>query len=91
MQIKKAMNAWANKWFFVTEKKPRVIIVLVSLAIGLAVGISVNLHGRSDDNFWVHQAAKFIGLIATVAIGVIVLLVTSGIYNVCKWLADKNQ
>jgi hypothetical protein len=30
MQLKKAISDWANKWFFVAEKTPRVTIALVS-------------------------------------------------------------
>jgi hypothetical protein len=91
MQFKKAISDWENKWFFVAEKTPRVTIALVSVAVGLAVGISVDMSGRADGSFWVRQAAKFLGLIATLVVAITLLLAISGVYNVCKRLADKKS
>lgn len=91
MQIKKAISDWANKWFFVKEKKPSLIIALVSVAIGLAAGIFVDLSGRSDDNFWVRQVAKVLGLVVCLVIGLTLFLAMSGGYNFCKRFADKKS
>jgi hypothetical protein len=91
MHIKKAINDWANKWFFVKEKKPALVIVLVSVAVGLAAGITVDLSGRSDDNFWIRQAGKVLGLIVGLVITLALLLAISGAYNLYKRFADKKS
>ncbi|MDR3459382.1 MAG: hypothetical protein P4N60_18290 [Verrucomicrobiae bacterium] len=90
MQIKKAISDWANKWFFVKEKKPGLVIALVAVAVGLAAGITVDLSGRSDDNFWARQAAKGLGLIVGLVISLTLWLAISGAYNLYKRFANKK-
>jgi hypothetical protein len=87
MQIRKAISDWANKWFFVREKAPRVTIELGSAAIGVAVYIFVDInYGRAAGSFLAHGTFKLIGLVLGIAIYVILSFSICGIYNLCKWL-----
>jgi hypothetical protein len=87
----KVLNDWFNKWFFVKEKTPAAIIGLGSAAIGVTVYIFVDMcYGRAADAFVVRVAFKILGILAAIAIAVILLLSVSGIYNLCKWLIGKR-
>jgi hypothetical protein len=89
MQIKKAISDWANSWFFVKEKKPRVIIGIGSALIGVAAGVGFDFQLRAQGVF--REASQLTGLIVCLAVGFLVLIPTCGIYNLCRWLVrDKS-
>jgi hypothetical protein len=74
--------------FFVKETKPRVVIGVVSVAIGLVVDIALLVYRRTHEDFFLNQHGRLFDMlvrfIAGFAIAVIVCFSTCAVYNICK-------
>jgi hypothetical protein len=71
MQIKQTISDWANRWFFVKDKKAALTIALLSVGIGLAVDIGLVIYRRTHEEFFLNQhgrlfdmAFRFVALFA---------------------------
>lgn len=88
MQIKQAISEWANRWFFIKERKPRVAIGLSSVAVGLAVGIGLDIYRRTHGEFFLNHYGRIfdvsVRFVAAIVTTVVVLLFVSGIFKICK-------
>jgi hypothetical protein len=91
VQIKKTLNDWLNRHFFVKEKMPRLIICMGSALIGVTVGFYLDFSIKADGDFWDGQAAKVIGLMASATTTLIVFFLTCGIYNYYKRFVGKRS
>ena len=75
------VSAWLNKYFFVKEAKPRLVIALLSVAIGVAVDLAMMLYS----DFFLNQydlptdsASRFVACISATVISCFLIC---GIYN----------
>lgn len=89
MQIKKAINDCANRWFFVKEKKPRVIIGMSGVAVCVVIYFIIQ-HCIRTESYLVRVASRFIGFVAALAISGILVLFAFGTYNLCKKIFNKE-
>lgn len=93
MKVIRTLSEWANKHFFVKESKPRIIIGLASVSIGLAADILLDAYRRMekvpDQYLWLTGApARFI---AGLGICVIVAFSASGIYNCWRRRSNRSE
>ena len=82
------MNDWLNKVFFVKDAKPRVVIGLVSVAIGLSVDFGLVIYRRTHEEFFLNQHGRLFDMsvryVAGFTVAVIVCLSACAVYNICK-------
>jgi hypothetical protein len=90
MQIKQAISNWANRWFFVKEKKPRLVIGLSSALIGVTVGAFADHSMRAQGVARV--GSLLLAYITCMAVSFILAFTIWGFYNLCSWLVrDKTE
>ena len=79
------VSTWINKWFFVKEAKSRLVITLLSVAIGVAVDLAMLLCARMDNDFFLNQynlsTDRAIRFVACISATVISCFLICGIYN----------
>ena len=84
--MKKVTN-WLNQQFFVREPKAAIVIMLVSVAVGMGVDIYLDASRRTDKHFFLNRYDRLTEMlfryVVAMAVGGVVLLSASGIYN--KW------
>jgi F0F1-type ATP synthase assembly protein I len=90
MQLTKVINDWVNRWFFVKEKKPRVLIGMSGVVVSVAVYFFIQHYTRTE-SFLVRVVFRLIGFAAALAISLILVLLACGTYNVCKKYLDKSH
>ena len=88
MQIKQTISDWANRWFFVKDKKAALTIALVSVGVGLAIDIGLVIYRRTHDEFFLNLHGQLFDMAfrfaALFVVTLFVFLLASGIYNLCK-------
>ena len=58
MNNDRSISGWVNRYFFVREKKPRIIISLGSVGVGLAVDIMLDVFRRTDKEFFLNHYSR---------------------------------
>jgi uncharacterized membrane protein YqgA involved in biofilm formation len=91
MQIKKTLNGWLDRCFFVKEIKPRMIIVISTVIIGVVIGVSIDSALEAKVDELGRQAAKLVGFLTGLVACLGLLLLTSGLYNLCKRLGARRS
>lgn len=79
------MSAWLNKYFFVKEAKPRIVIGWFSLAIGVAVELVMLFYKKVDSDSFLNQydlptdpVSRFVAFMSAT---LILFVLICGIYN----------
>lgn len=89
------VSNWIHERFFVKKAKARLVIVLFSVTIGIAVDLLLIWWRTIDDTFFLNQCGRlgdmFIRFVAGLSVTLILVFSICGLYNLFASHTGKNE